>query len=126
MFCMKCGTELPDGSRFCPYCGVVFEDIFRKDKGLVMPSDEEKENAPINAECVAGFTLACISLTIQYFYLINIIAFVTSVVSLVTCYNKKMRGHGFAYLGIFISLLSTYCEVNLGLAFFYNLLNKFL
>lgn len=125
MFCMKCGTELPDGSRFCPYCGVVFEDIFRKDKGLVMPSDEEIENAPINSECVVGFTLACISLVVRFFYLFNIIALVTSAVSLVTCYNKKMRGRGFAYLGILISILSTYCGVHLSLVEVCECLNRF-
>ena len=45
MFCVYCGKEIEDGSRFCPYCGasVQIEQENTAHGGSAVSNDLEKE-----------------------------------------------------------------------------------
>lgn len=54
MYCMHCGEQIPDNSRFCKYCGkLVAEDEIRTVNAKTEKSDEETVNKNIQAESSA-------------------------------------------------------------------------
>ena len=44
MLCEKCGKEIPDSTKFCPYCGI---EIIKKLQSTTVP----EENRPVCANC---------------------------------------------------------------------------
>lgn len=46
MFCSKCGTQVPDGSAFCPKCGMKLAQAVTPDAGTPKPTDSGKANVP--------------------------------------------------------------------------------
>ena len=56
-FCYKCGKQLPEGSRFCQFCGVKIEKSFL---GLIVETDEEKKHSGISPKRIVSILAAVI------------------------------------------------------------------
>lgn len=72
MFCKKCGKELKDGAKFCPYCGTKVEEKPKekaeekanakvKEKEPAMPSDERQDGPPKKSALPLIITLAAVA-----------------------------------------------------------------
>ena len=56
MFCLKCGTELTDETRFCPTCGQAVEsdDTPKSDTAAQVPGYEKQAEAPVKEDISAS------------------------------------------------------------------------
>jgi len=50
MFCPKCGKEVPDGSKFCPYCGTSLEGKPDKSQTQNVLTEEERKKRAYKEE----------------------------------------------------------------------------
>lgn len=101
MFCKKCGTKINFETRFCPNCGEAM--WLDNTKNPVNLSSTPK---PLNTMCVIGFVTSIISLFLNFWGIIGIIATILSVVGLVNYSEKENRGKGLAIAGIIIGISS--------------------
>ncbi len=56
MFCIQCGKELPDGARFCPWCGVAVREQetdfpLQPEETAVLTGDPTREMPPECGDC---------------------------------------------------------------------------
>ena len=47
MFCINCGTKLPDGAKFCFNCGARVPDLATDDAPEQAPAAEKGDAAPV-------------------------------------------------------------------------------
>lgn len=68
MFCVYCGKEIEDGSRFCPYCGanVQIEQENTAHRGSAVSNDLEKEKYLKKEKLEVVIVLAVTALILIY------------------------------------------------------------
>lgn len=55
MFCRKCGTELPEGGKFCPSCGTAVEQSNSSNvEGNSSPNPVDEQNRQPTPEIAPG------------------------------------------------------------------------
>lgn len=99
-YCEKCGNELLDEAVICPKCGCAVRD---------MPQRQEEVPARLSVCALVGFILSLVSVIffVNPFGLLAVAGFVNSVIGLVHCNKKKLRGRGFAIAGIVVGAIFT-------------------
>ncbi len=110
MFCPNCGTQLPDGARFCTNCGKEFASYVNA---------AQVEPAPVapvvpitmipaqrnNVMCLVGFWTSIMSIMTGGTF--SGITLILSIIGLVTAKKKNENGQGLAKAGIIISSIMT-------------------
>lgn len=99
-FCSNCGKELNEGVNFCSNCG---EAISKETKEVVV-SNYESENT--NSLAIAGFVTAMVSLFLNFWGIVGIIATVLSAVAIGQVNRIKEKGKGLAIAGVIIGSFS--------------------
>lgn len=111
MFCTKCGTQIPDESRFCYKCGTAVAQLEQKDMislstyDTTEPSSPAQDRAPAQAanQIVAPSPTEKSMCGLVGFILAFFVPFVGFVLSLIG-YGKK-ENDGFSIAGIIISVI---------------------
>ena len=118
MFCEKCGAQLPDGARFCHYCGAKVETPFPVKQEVVDPkpeqpkeqkktryTDEEIEKMKIELVdhrrrqsnfSIAGGVLLGVGIAL---FVIGLIVFISS-----TSILLKLTKYGLTYFLIYVGI----------------------
>ncbi len=137
MFCIHCGKELPDGARFCSFCGssicttpvsesvqesavteqpVVTETFSQpapeKTAPASQPESASAESKKLHVMGLVGFILACASYLIGFLDLglIATAGMIVSIVALVQ-FNKnpnKYKLKGFAIAGVAVGAVGCF------------------
>ena len=100
MFCPNCGKEIPDGSKFCPYCGANLE-------GNVTSQSSPKESSSsdeylANQKTYSGsgyfsFRTMITPIIVKWLYVIGMIAI--TIEGFITMFSRR----GISYFGYYIS-----------------------
>jgi len=94
-FCDNCGTELQEGQDICLKCGKIIN------KKAANGSSSE-----VNSLALAGFIVALVSLFLNFWGIVGIVATVLSGVSLPQIKSRGQTGKGFALTGLIIGIFS--------------------
>ena len=120
MFCPNCGTQLPDGARFCTNCGKEFASYVNAAQPAPAtqpaPQVEPAPVAPVvpitmipaqrnNVMCLVGFWTSIMSIMTGGTF--SGITLILSIIGLVTAKKKNENGQGLAKAGIIISSIMT-------------------
>jgi len=110
MFCINCGKEIPEGSAFCPECGVTQHDTAPQNSytgSFSSPTNQPTvQKAPYNVMCIIGLVISGISLLLNFWGIVGIVGTIISVVGLSHCKQKNENGKAFAIIGIVIGVFS--------------------
>lgn len=94
-FCSNCGKEISSKTKFCPECG--------NQVGEVASVNTEVKT---NGLAIAGFTIALISLLLNFWGIMGVVATVLSAVALPKTGEGKEKGRGMAIAGLSIGIFS--------------------
>ena len=106
MFCPKCGKEVPDDTLFCPSCGT----------GISRPSPSEGNSQKNTAEKTSYNVLAIIGLVVSAIavcvdadtgLVLGIGGLVVSIIGLIQCKKKIMKGTVLSIIGIVLGAIAT-------------------
>ena len=108
MYCRYCGNEL-DENGFCKNCGIVFENNQQTPVVYVntqQKESEERKEPRTRGMAVAGFIMAILQffLSGNISVILALLAIIFSFVGMSHTKNGKMRGRGFAVVGLIITL----------------------
>ena len=111
MYCRYCGNEL-DENGFCKNCGIVFENnqqppvVYVNTQQKESEESEEREEPRTSGMAVAGFIMAILQffLSGNISVILALLAIIFSFVGMSHTKNGKMRGRGFAVVGLIITL----------------------
>ena len=94
-YCPNCGKEVDEKAVVCVGCGV----------SLANQNISVQDNKT-NSLAVAGFATSLVSLIINLWGIIGLLALILSIVGLVQVGNKNEKGKGLAIAGIIIGAFS--------------------
>lgn len=101
MYCTNCGKQIDDGAMFCPECGTrMIQGQEQVHSAEPMYRQQATSNAKLNIMAIIGFVIACVSLLLNFWGIVGIVALVFSVVGLVQVSGGNGKGKGFAIAGI--------------------------
>lgn len=108
-YCSNCGNELSENINYCPYCGEKIIRELKETKTINETKEEsfdpnEFENP--NSLAIAGFVTAIISLLLNFWGIVGIVATVLSAVAINQVNKSKERGKGLAIAGVIIGTFS--------------------
>ncbi|MEG2322103.1 MAG: zinc-ribbon domain-containing protein [Bacilli bacterium] len=92
-FCPNCGAEIKEGADICVKCGHF--------------TNSPKAKEPTNSTVLAGFILACVSLFLNFWGIIGILATVFSGIGLSKVKKTKGQNKNLAVIGLAIGIFST-------------------
>lgn len=98
-FCPNCGKENKTNSNFCPNCGTAMND-----SAISTPNVSATEKT--NGLALAGFITALVSLLINFWGIVGIVATILSGVGLSKTGPGKEKGRGMAIAGLIIGIFS--------------------
>lgn len=110
MQCKKCGKEIPEGTKFCPYCGAPQTE----ETTPVQQQNYEQNNTPVQSNNDAGKGAATASLVLGIVSVVcwftgvgAIISVVCGIIGLVTANNAKKAGFegGIRTAGFVLSII---------------------
>lgn len=108
MYCVKCGTELPNNIAFCPNCGTHMQvKIETKPK--------------INVISIIGLAISAFSLLLILIPIYGVVSgsgILLSIIGLIQIIKNKERGYVIAILGIIFGIISTFINVLFSMAVF--------
>lgn len=106
MYCRYCGNEL-DENGFCENCGIEFENHQQPPVMYVNTQQKEIEGPRTSGMAVAGFIMAILQLFLDgnISVILYLLAIIFSFVGMSHTKNGKMRGRGFAVVGLIITIL---------------------
>lgn len=99
MICKKCGREASLGAVFCDFCG---------DRLDYSPQCTEQPIAykqKSNIMAIAGCILGWVSLLINFWGIVGIIALIFSIIGITQINNNGEKGKGFAICGIILGVV---------------------
>lgn len=99
MYCHACGEQIEDGLHFCPRCGT------QQPNTSVVPAQPANKTST-DVCSVVGFVVSLISLLINFWGIMGIVATVFSVIGLLHCNQNHAKGKGLAIAGIVIGTIS--------------------
>ena len=127
MFCPNCGHQIPDDSLFCPDCGQsiqtenqsaqpnagqgqqppVYDADPAQNQGYQYQYSVQytKDTRPMNGMCIAGFVVGIVSMFLNFYGIVGIVALILSAVGLSACTKKNQRGKGFAVAGLVLGIV---------------------
>ena len=128
MYCLKCGSEIPGDSLFCPVCGARQGDApstaAKPDPAKSAPAAQpagEGYARPVNSSpirkaqynllCILGLVISLISLVFNYFGLVGLGGIIVSVIGLVLCSRRKENGRILGALGVLFGAVSVVTAV---------------
>ncbi|MFA7222823.1 MAG: zinc ribbon domain-containing protein [Bacilli bacterium] len=109
MYCHKCGKQIPDDAKFCPYCGEDVSNDNKKEDDIYPVSDEHpyvnnndansnvfnnEKNKSANNYSVSGFIFS---------FIFPILGLIFSIVEISKSKKEGSKASGFAIAGIIIS-----------------------
>ncbi len=94
-YCPNCGKEVNENAVICVNCGVSLNG-----KNNVVNGNKN------NSLAVAGFVTSIVSLIINLWGIVGLLALILSVIGLVQISNNKEKGKGLAIAGIIIGAFS--------------------
>ena len=104
MYCRNCGKEMEEN--FCANCGTAVNNehppLYETNRQPYM--GETKQN--LNTMALVSFVISCISIFLNFWGIVGIVAVVFSVVGFVQTNNSNERGRGFAIAGMILGGLS--------------------
>lgn len=105
MYCRYCGNEL-DENGFCENCGIEFENHQQPPVVYVNTQQKEIEEPRTSGMAVVGFIMAILQLFLNgnISVILYWLAMIFSFVGMSHTKNGKMRGRGFAVVGLIITL----------------------
>lgn len=86
MYCLKCGKEIENSVKTCPYCGCVTEN---SEIDTQVSLDQNNENASTNALATAGIVLGIIGIVMAW--LLAFIGYAVSTGALVVALVAKSK-----------------------------------
>jgi hypothetical protein len=96
MICQNCGKEIPDGSKFCPYCGAnQFETLLKKQSSPSYSDVSSRES--YSGGGYFSFRTMVTPIIVKWVYVIGMIAI--TIGGLVTMFG----GRGSSYYGYYSS-----------------------
>ena len=99
MICKKFGREASLGAVFCDFCGNRFDDPLQS---YVQPAAYKQKS---NIMAIIGFVLGCVSLLINFWGIVGIVALVFSIIGITQINNNGEKGKGFAICGIILGVV---------------------
>lgn len=93
MFCRKCGSNLPDGTNFCPNCGAQTNEPTPVQQPSITPNVTDRSN-PI---AIVGFVLS---------FFVTLAGLICSIIGYNKAKNEGRDNGGLALAGIIISIVS--------------------
>ena len=108
MFCINCGKEISDESKFCSECGAKNVAQNSGDNGTQGSSVSQSvvQKASWNAMCIVGLALSGVSLLISLYGIVAGAGIVISTLRVMECRRKNKNGRICAILGIVIGVVS--------------------
>ena len=104
-YCPNCGKENTTNSNFCPNCGqqlAVIKQVANPTVSNTAVPTEQKTNS----FALAGFITALISLVLNFWGIVGIVATVLSGVGLSQTRSGNEKGNGIAIAGLVIGIFS--------------------
>ena len=104
MFCSNCGKDVANDMKFCDKCG---NRLYNETESLeVNNTDGQMNTKPkLNIMALVGFILGCVSLLINFWGIVGIIALVFSIVGYAQISNNSEGGKGLAIGGIILGAI---------------------
>lgn len=96
MICNKCGKEATFGAVFCDNCGS------RLDYSSQSTFQQTEAEQKTSIMAIVGFILGCVSLLINFWGIVGIVALIFSIVGITQINNNGEKGKGFAICGIIL------------------------
>ena len=100
-FCTKCGIEVT-GS-FCTNCGSAVNGT--QNQQMAYQTQRPVTEQKLNVMALVGFTLGCVSLLLNFFGIVGILALVFSIIGLTQINNTGGKGKGLAVTGIILGAI---------------------
>ena len=98
MYCKNCGKEVK--GNFCANCGSSVNNGQHSSCATHhQPYTSEKEQK-LNIMALIGFVVGCISIFLNFWGIVGIVALIFSVVGFVQINNSNEKGKGFAIAGM--------------------------
>ena len=101
-FCTKCGKEFT-GS-FCSNCGNAVNGT-QSQSQVAYQTQRPVTEQKLNVMALVGFILGCVSLFLNFWGIVGILALVFSIVGLTQINNMGGKGKGFAVTGIILGAI---------------------
>ena len=101
-FCTKCGKEVT-GS-FCTNCGNAVNGT-QSQSQMAYQTQRPVTEQKLNVMALVGFILGCVSLFLNFWGIVGILALVFSIVGLTQINNTGGKGKGFAVTGIILGAI---------------------
>ena len=112
MFCKKCGREINDNAKFCPYCGQsTNEEVYNVKEQKIEIKEQNKETAELNTITITFLIVTVITLVLSILNLIvwvKIIALALATALTAACiyyYIKKRSKFDFLVITINVVLV---------------------
>lgn len=99
MICKRCGKESASEAAFCDFCGN------RLDYSLQSTEQPVAHKQKSNIMAIVGFILGCVSLLINFWGIVGIIALTFSIIGITQINNNGEKGKGFAICGIILGVV---------------------
>lgn len=107
-FCPNCGKENINNSKFCPECGEQLSGERQVVAPIVRTTTTTVIEERTNSLALAGFITALLSLLINFWGLVGMVATILSGVALPQTGPGKEKGRGMAIAGLIIGLISVF------------------
>lgn len=118
-FCSNCGSQIGDESKFCPNCGKTLDAQNAGQQQTqttqtsqpnyqqgYQPNYQQTQTKPkLNIMALVGFILGCVSILINFWGIVGIIALVFSIVGYTQIKNTGNGGKGLAITGIILGAI---------------------
>ena len=111
-FCSHCGTANTTNSNFCPNCGAPMNTV-QPMNNMAQPMSNYNMGMPnmyaankTNGLALAGFITAMISLILNFWGIVGIVATILSGVGISKTGPGKEKGRGLAIAGLIIGIFS--------------------
>ena len=103
-YCTECGKEISDKATSCPNCGCPVEYDNRVTNNNISNTIDRSEQ--YNVMGISGFVTSMVSLLLNFWGIVGIVAVILSTVGLTQIRNTNEKGKGLAITGIVVGSIS--------------------